>query len=148
MAESTTSRQIDVGVSVVWDTLADFGALATWAPRIDHVSMTTESISGVGATRRIQSGRIVLLERVAEWEPGVRLAYDIEGLPRVVGHARNDWHLEPAASGTLVSLTSIVDAGSRPPGPLVAKLAVRAMGRVGRGLVEGLARHVEGETHG
>lgn len=148
VAESTISRRIDVATGVVWDVLADFGALADWAPRIDHVSMTTQSTGGVGATRRVQSGRVVLLERVVEWIPGECLAYDIEGLPRIVGHARNRWQLEPSAAGTLVSLTSSVDAGSRPPGPLVARLAVKGMGRVGRGLVGGFARHLEGGMHG
>ena len=77
------SLRIDRPPAKVWEVLADFGALDQWAGRVDHSSLVTTQRSGLGAVRRVQVGRITLLERIVEWEPRVRIGYDIEGLPIV-----------------------------------------------------------------
>lgn len=143
MAEAVRTCNVTSGPAVVWDVLADFGNLADWVSEIDHSELTTLETGGVGATRRVQRGRSVLLERVVDWEPGQSLAYEITGLPRIVRRAENRWHLDALGAGTEVTLTSIVDAGGRPPQELVATAVATAMGRVSRMLLAGLAAHLE-----
>ena len=124
--------------------LGRFDRISSWAPDVDHSSYLTEQTEGVGAARRVQVGRMVLVERVTVWDPPHTLAYELEGLPPVVGGATNRWELRPDGTGTEVTLTSTVDPGRKPPGRLVAPLLARRLTRVGDGLVAGLAAHLRG----
>lgn len=132
---------------VVWNVLADFGAIVTWAPNVDHSCLLTEQPGGVGSARRIQAGRTTLVETVTEWsppaagEPGV-LAYRLDGLPKVVRSVTNRWELTPSGTGTSIALTSTVDAGPRPPQRLVARLVGRRLGAASDEMIAGLAAHV------
>lgn len=146
MAVVTKRRRIAATPGEIWEVLADYGALATWAPRVDHSSLTTEQHEGPGTTRRVQAGRTVLLEEVVDWEPAVTLAYRIDGLPGRIRHAENRWRLEPVQGGTDVSLTSTVDAGPRPPQKLVAAVAARVLARVSDQLLDGLDHRMEGSA--
>ncbi|HET8931238.1 MAG TPA: SRPBCC family protein [Acidimicrobiales bacterium] len=144
MAQATRHRRIEASPGEIWEVLADFGALASWAPNVNHSVVTTQTGEGPGATRRVQAGRTVLLERVVDWQPAVTLAYELDGLPGAVRHAENRWRLEPVEGGTEVSLTSTVDAGSRPPQKLVAAVVARVLARVSNQLLDGLDNRMEG----
>ena len=122
--------------------LADFGGISRWAPNVDHSCLTTAWDEGQGTVRRIQTGRNVLLERVTEWDSGQRLGYAIEGLPPVVRSVTNTWELVAEGPSTTVSLTSVVDAGSRPPQKVVARVVGRMLGRASDQMLEGLDRHL------
>jgi carbon monoxide dehydrogenase subunit G len=122
---------------VVWDVLADFGNLSRWARNVDHSSLVTTQHRGVGAARRIQMGRVVLIERVVEWETGASLAYAVEGLPIVRGVV-NGWTLETAGGTTKVSLTSRIDSN-----PVVGWVVGRVLSRDLRKLLDGLKSYVE-----
>ena len=102
MADVSDEITINSPPDVVWAALADFGAISTWAPNVDHSCLTTEQDQGVGSVRRVQVGRNALLERVVEWDEGQTLAYEIEGLPPVVRSVTNRWHLTPVDGGTHV----------------------------------------------
>jgi hypothetical protein len=136
------STAVAVGPQAVWAVLADFDGIAGWAPVVDHSTSLTARTEGVGAARRVQVGRTVLVERVTEWEPATALAYDLEGLPRVVGGAQNRWELRPQGDGTAITLTSTVDPGPLPVGRLVAPLLARRLGKASDGLLAGLADHL------
>lgn len=123
----------------VWRVLADFASIGRWAPNVDHSCALTQLPSGVGAVRRIQTGRATVIERVLEWEPPSRLSYSIEGLPPVVRRATNSWSIEPAGQGSLVSLTSRVDVGRRPPHRIVARAVATMLGRASDRMLAGLA---------
>jgi hypothetical protein len=133
---------VDATPEEVWDALARFDRLSTWADEVDHSSYLTEQTEGVGAARRVQVGRMVLVERITEWDPPRTLAYDLEGLPPVVGGATNRWALRPDGTGTSVDLTASVDPGHKPPGRLVAPLLARRLARTNEGLLAGLAAHL------
>ncbi|MDE0676425.1 MAG: SRPBCC family protein [Acidimicrobiaceae bacterium] len=141
MTETTSTLAIPVAAADVWDALADFGEIVRWAPNVDHSCLLSAQTSGVGTVRRIQAGRRTLVERVVEWQPGERLGYDIEGLP-VVRSLRSTWHLDERGPRTVVSLTTAVDAGSRPPQKLVAKALARQLSRVSRQMLGGLDEHL------
>ena len=115
MSETVVASGIACAPEAVWAVLADFGGISRWAPNVDHSCLTTEQPEGVGTVRRVQVGRNALLERVVEWEPGRRLAYEIEGLPAVVRSVTNTWELEGSGGATTVTLTSQIDTGPRPP---------------------------------
>ena len=146
MAEIVEQIGIERPPADVWTALADFGSIGRWAPNVDHSCLTTEQGDGVGAVRRVQVGRNALLERVVEWTPGERLAYVIEGLPPVIRSVTNTWQLAGSDHSTRVTLTSTVDAGSRPPQKVVARIVGRGLGSASRQMLSGLKRHVEGAT--
>ncbi len=134
----------------IWQVLADFGAISTWAPNADHSCLlrTSEHGGGVGSTRRIQTGRMTLLERVVTWDESKTLAYDIEGLPPVVRSVRNEWRLEPAgAAKTVVTLTSSIDCGPRPPQKLIAKIVGRRLAKASATMLDGLNNLLEERSH-
>lgn len=146
MARATRHRRIQASPGEIWEVLANYGALSTWAPNVQHSALTSTEHEGPGATRRVQAGRTVLLETVVDWDPAVTLAYEIDGLPGPVRHAENRWRLEPVDGGTEVSLTSTVDAGSRPPRKLVAAIMARVLARVSDQLLDGLDASIEGTS--
>ncbi len=146
MAEIAETTTIARSPDHVWAALADFGGIGRWAGNVDHSCLTTERSEGVGATRRVQVGRNVLLERVVEWEPGDRLAYRIEGLPPVVRSVSNTWRLEGQGAATIVTLTSAVDTGPRPPQQLIARVIGKGLARASRQMLTGLKTHLEDDA--
>ena len=147
MATIAESATVARGADDVWALLADFGAIARWAPNVDHSSMTTEAEGGLGATRRVQLGRNALLEVVEEWVPSERLTYRINGLPPVLKNVTTTWTLAPKGDSTTVVMTTVIDAGSRPPQRLVARGVGRAMAKASRQMLTGLQTTLEEGVH-
>jgi hypothetical protein len=147
VSEIRRSRTIAAEAQAIWDVLADFGAVSSWAEFVDHSCLLEHSADGgaTGLSRRIQLGRNTLVERITHFDPPTTLSYDVEGLPRQVRHLRSTWILRPSAPGfTEVTLISTVEIGSNP----LQRLAERAFGRVTvkqlDRLLDGLAKKVEG----
>jgi len=143
VTETTTTLAIPVAAAEVWDALADFGEIVRWAPNVDHSCLMSSQTSGVGTVRRIQAGRRTLVERVVEWVPGQQLGYVIEGLPGIVRSLQSTWHLDERGPRTVVSLTTAVDAGSRPPQRLIAKALARQLSKVSNQMLGGLDEHLK-----
>jgi len=133
-------RVIDVESSPeqVWEVLADFASISAWAPNVDHSCLLGADAAGPGAVRRIQSGSVTLVETVVAWDPPTTLSYDLAGLPPVVESASNTWHVVGLGERTRVSLTSVVDAGPRPPQQLAARAVGRVMARASDQMLTGL----------
>ncbi len=149
MTDVLRTLRIEATAEEVWATLADFGSIARWADAVDHSCLLTDQAAGVGAARRIQVGRTVLVERVVDWVEPSTLAYAIEGLPPVVRSVVNRWTIEPdgaAADATtpavVVSLSSTIDTGPRPPQRLAARAIGRRLGSTNDDLLAGLAAAV------
>ena len=51
MTTEERTGAIDAPPDRVWDVLADYGAIASWAPNVDHSCLLTERADGVGAVR-------------------------------------------------------------------------------------------------
>jgi carbon monoxide dehydrogenase subunit G len=127
VADIDRSRTIAADPKEVWDVLADFGSISSWADNVDHSCILNHGSEPIGTTRRVQIGRNTLVEQITEFEPTRALAYDVEGLPKRLRRFNNRWSLRPADDGkTTVTLTSTVEIG---PGPL-RKLAERVVCRV------------------
>jgi len=143
------TRTMAASPEQIWEVLADFGAISTWAPTADHSCLLGADDGGaVGTTRRIQTGRMTLVERVVTWDEPETLAYDIEGLPSVVRLARNEWRLEPAGAATVVTLTSMSDCGPRPPQKLIARIVGFRLARASTSMLAGLNDFLEERSHG
>jgi hypothetical protein len=142
------TRAVPTHLTLVWDVLADFDQLAVWADNADHTSWLDEPTGDgemIGRARRVQAGRVVLVETITVWEPPARLAYDLGGLPPVVRTAVNEWRLavDPGdADSTIVTLATHVDCGPRPPQRLVARIAARRLAGASDVMLEGLAVHL------
>ena len=133
-------RVIDVESSPdqVWEVVGDYASISAWAPNVDHSCLLGALAGGEGAVRRIQAGPVTLVETVVAWDPPTTLSYDLAGLPRVVESASNTWHVVALGERTRVSLTSVVDAGPRPPQKLVARAVSRVMARASEEMLTGL----------
>lgn len=136
------SSRIPASTDAVWDELACFGDLARWAPDVEHSCLLHGGDLAVGLVRRVQVGRATLLETVDDLDRGHRLGYRITGLPPVLREVRNTWTLEPDGPATVVSVTTTVDAGPRPPQQLIARLVARRLGRASDSMLAGLTAHV------
>ncbi len=144
MATVERTGLIEGSAEEVWAVLGDFAAISRWAPNVDHSSLMTEQIEGVGSVRRIQTGGVTVVETVETWEPGVELSYGITGLPPVIKKVTNTWRLGTSGNQTLVRLTTEIDTGPRPPQQVIAKAVGRKLGEASDQMIVGLARHLEG----
>lgn len=143
MSRVVRQRQIAAPSDTVWHVLAGFDRIAEWAPDVDHSCLLTDQDSGEGAIRRVQVGRMVVTETVRSWQPGTLLSYEISGLPPVIRSVVNSWRLESEGGGTLVTLTTDVDAGRRPPQQLVARLIGRRLAGASDRMLDGLTAHID-----
>ena len=144
MSSIERSARIAAAPVTVWAVLADFGGISRWAPNVDHSWAMDEP--GPGAARRIQAGRLTVIERVVAWDPPRVLAYTIEGLPPVVGRVVNEWRLDARDGATVVTLTTTVGAGRRPPQRVIARLVGRRFATASDQMLAGLAAHLTGDT--
>ena len=145
VADISRSRTIPAAPQAIWDVLADFGALSSWADGADHSCVMNRGPDGalLGTTRRVQVGHNALVERVTEADPPALLAYDIDGLPKRLRKAVNRWTLRPAGDATVVTLTSTVEIGSGPPARLAERAVLRFMAKQSDSMLAGLARRLE-----
>ncbi len=148
------TRAIAADFASVWDVLADFDRLAVWAENADHTCWLDDAPDDaemVGRARRVQAGRVVLVETITVWQPPARLAYDLGGLPPVVRTAANEWRLcaDPSDEHrTVVTLTTHVDCGPRPPQRLLAHTVGRRLARASDVMLDGLAAHLAASARG
>lgn len=148
------TRTMAADIAEVWDVLADFDRLADWADNADHTCwLDAPRPDGemVGRARRVQAGRVVLVETITVWEPPARLAYDLGGLPPVVRSAVNEWRLQADPAGgrrAVVTLATHVDCGPRPPQRLVARVVARRLAGASDVMLTGLADHLATDSKG
>jgi uncharacterized protein YndB with AHSA1/START domain len=146
VADIQRTRIIAARGQEVWDVLADFGAIGSWADNVDHSCILSSGVDGapVGTTRRVQVKRDTLVERIIEFDPPHVLAYDIEGLPRLLRRVTNRWTLAASAGdSSVVTLTSTVEIGPRPPQKLAERVVCRVMARLSDSMLAGLANRLE-----
>ena len=142
MIEVVRSVEAYAAPERVWAVLSAFGDIVDWAPNVDHSCLLAEPGDGVGAVRRIQTGRTTVVERVTVWEPPTALAYELEGLPPVVKEATNTWQVHGTADGSRVAIISRVQPGPRPPHQLAARAVVRMLAKASDQMLAGLVTRV------
>lgn len=140
------TRIIAAPPRAVWDVLADFGSISSWAGNVDHSCVLEHGPddSPVGTSRRVQVGRNTLVERITEFDAPTALGYTIEGLPRRLRRLTNRWQVRPAGEArTEVTLTSTVEIGDNLLARAVETVIGRAMARQSDAMLTGLAQEVE-----
>ncbi|KKC06617.1 SRPBCC family protein [Mycobacterium nebraskense] len=149
MADIHRTRTIAARIGDIWETLADFGSISSWADNVDHSCILFSGPDGaaVGTARRVQVKRDALVERVTEFDPPRALGYDIEGLPARLRRVSNRWTLQPAAGAsapaTLVTLTSTVEIGPHATQKLAERVLCRFLARQSETMLAGLANRLE-----
>ncbi len=136
------THSIPAAPDVVWRALADFGDLARWAPNVDHSCLLTGQNEGVGTARRVQVGRMTLVETVVTWTPNELLSYELAGLPPMLGRVANTWTLRPSGGGTNVTLTTEITTGAGPLPRIGAKVAGSKLGSAADDMLHGLTEHI------
>lgn len=142
--EFSSSRLIPAAADAVWESLADFNAISRWAPNVDHSSAASELTAGIGAVRRVQAGRITLLERIVEWLPPVELAYQLIGLPPPAGTVVTRWSLTEKDGATLTTVTTTIAPRPGPPGRVVSQVLKRQLSTAADAMLTGLATEQRG----
>ncbi|CAN5569705.1 SRPBCC family protein [soil metagenome] len=143
VADISRTRTIAAAPQVIWDVLADFGALSAWADGVDHSSVLRHG-APIGLARRVQVGRITLIETITTFDPPTELAYDITGLPRRFGQVSNRWTLVPADhAATTVTLTSTVDIDTGRIARVAERVISRLLANQSATLLADLAKRVE-----
>ncbi len=149
MADIHRTRTIAARIGDIWETLADFGSISSWAGDVDHSCILFSGPDGgpVGTARRVQVKRDTLVERITEFDPPRALGYDIEGLPTRLRRVSNRWTLAPAAgesaATTLVTLASTVEIGPRATQKLAERVLCRFLARRSEAMLAGLANRLE-----
>ncbi len=146
MSQLTRQVKIDAPKEKTWEALADFGAVANWAPTVTESHATTEAKRGVGSIRRCDHVRMgILEEEIVTWEEGSSLSYDlIKGLPMPMKSLNNTWAVSAEGDGSLVTLTMNFEMKFGPLGALMAALAVRRAMLKEMGInLAGLKQYVE-----
>jgi hypothetical protein len=138
-------RTIPAPPQAIWNVLADFGALSSWADEVDHSCILNHGPDGAlpGTTRRVQVGRNVLVERITQADQPATLAYDIEGLPRRLRHVANRWTLRQIGAATVVTVTSTVDIGTNPLARAAERIVCRVMAKQSDSMLAGITRKME-----
>jgi carbon monoxide dehydrogenase subunit G len=148
VADIDRSRTVAADLQAVWDVLADFGSISSWAENIDHSCILVQGNQPVGTTRRVQIGRNALVETITDFDPLRAIAYDVDGLPKRVRRFNNRWGLRPTGNGaTIVTLTSTVEIGSGAVRELAERALCRVQSRQSDIMLAGLARRLE-KPHG
>jgi carbon monoxide dehydrogenase subunit G len=129
----------------VWEVLADFGSIHDWLPGVDHACVLSTDPGGpVGTTRRVQMGRMTLVETITECDAPTTLAYEIAGLPPWVRRLENRWTVRPAGPGTTtVTVTTTVDLGPGRVRALAARLVSLVLAKSSDTMLAGLATRTE-----
>jgi hypothetical protein len=76
VADIRGARAIAARVQEVWDVLADFGSIISWADNVDHSCILFSGPDGrrVGTARRVQVNRDALVECITEFDPSRTIA--------------------------------------------------------------------------
>jgi uncharacterized protein YndB with AHSA1/START domain len=146
VADIQRTRNIAARPQEIWDVLADFGSLSSWADNADHSCILLHGPDGgpVGTARRVQIKRKAVVERITEFDPPRALAYDIEGLPHRLRRVTNRWTLAATTGdSTVVILTSMVEIGPRPSQKRAERVVCRLLAEESDSLLAGLANRLE-----
>ena len=146
MAEIQRTRSIAASAQKIWEVLADFGALSSWADNADHSCILFRGADGghIGTARRVQIKREALVEQIIEFDPPRALSYDIEGLPTALRRVTNRWTVTPTdGESSIVTLTSTVEIGPHSPQRLAEHVFCRFLARESGSMLAGLANRLE-----
>jgi ligand-binding SRPBCC domain-containing protein len=96
--------EIDAGADRVWDVLADFGDVASWAPYMRYSALVGEQRSGVGTRRRMRHAwGFRFEERVTQWHERHGYSFDVLKAPFPMRDVKETWALTSADGRTVLA---------------------------------------------
>lgn len=132
-------------MQAAWAFLADFGAVALWAPGMRRSRLVGDRRSGVGA-RRVLRHRwgFTVEECITGWEEGRGYAFELLKAPFPMRNVRENWRLDEADGRTAITTTVSYEMALGVFGSLLDHLVVKhVVAREMRSGLEGLRRHLE-----
>lgn len=142
------SERVDIEASAadVWKVLADFGAVADWAPYMKTCHLIGEQTAGVGIRRGMRHAwGFRFEEKVTDWTEGRGFSFDVLRAPFPMTHVKESWVITGGNGTTTVATQvsygmSLSAVGSTLDWALVRFIVRREM----RSGLEGLKRFIEG----
>jgi uncharacterized protein YndB with AHSA1/START domain len=145
MTQLSHTRTLRVPADRVWSTLADFGAVERFHPRVASSPLLGEQATGLGAERQcnFHDGNAIK-ERVVAWEEGRLLKIEIYEASMPLKRAIGTLELVPRGAETDVVFTMDYAPKFGPLGALMDRLMMRK-GFCGMlmEVLEGLEEHLE-----
>ena len=95
--------EIRAPAQLVWDVLANFGDVQSWAPYMRESHLIGEQLSGVGMKRGMRHAWGFRFEEVVtQWHEGKGFAFDVLKAPFPMKDVKEVWVLAPENSHTAV----------------------------------------------
>ena len=144
--------EIRAPAATVWAVLADFGAVAAWAPYMRQSGLIGASPSGVGMRRAMRHAWGFRFEEiVTQWHEGKGFAFDVLKAPFPMQNVKETWVLAAEDGRTAVETTVRYDMRLAVTGRfldwLLVRFVVRREMRAGlRGLKEYAERAAAGAS--
>ncbi len=118
--------EINAPLATVWDLLADFGAVAAWAPYMRASHLVGESRSGVGMRRAMRHAWGFRFEEiVTQWHEGRGFAFDVLRAPFPMADVKETWVVSAEDGATIVATQVRYGMFLGPVGSLLDWLLVR-----------------------
>ncbi len=147
MAQQTVGFEVTCAVAApvgaLWEVLGDFGTEHRWTRTLKHCERDTAAVA-VGTSRicalpRPLMGRMNVRERLTEFEPGIALAYELEGAAGPFATASSRWSTREGPSG----ITLLTVEGHFTPRGWLARLVMWPLARpMIRRLTRGVMREL------
>ena len=146
MTRVRASVFIDAPSEAVWEVLADLEGISRWNPGVADSRLTSERVSGEGATRHcdLQNPRGYLEERAFDWHDHEGYSIDVTASNFPLKRNVVEFSIHPESDGTraIVMVDYVLKYG--PIGALVDVFMVRRQYRRGfNNLLSGLKYHIE-----
>lgn len=138
--------EIDAPLTVVWSLLADFGAVAAWAPYMRASYLVGDIRSGVGTRRAMRHAwGFRFEETVTQWHEGKGFAFDVLRAPFPMKDVKETWAVSVESGVTVVATQVRYGMRLGPVGQLLDWLLVRfVVRREMRAGLRGLRQSAEG----
>ncbi len=142
----SASREIVASPDEIFTALADHESWPTWFPRMTNVERYGELDDGLGSTRRVSLGRVVVDEKFIVWEPGKEWSFtalDIRGAPPLL-ESLNERVSIQQLSPDRCRVTYLMALGPRRGSTWMFDKALRkSVTKTLRNTLSGLDRHLE-----
>lgn len=96
----------------VWQVLNDTQRWPEWFEAMKSAQVTSSAWDGVGSTRKVSIGPMVVDEKMIVWEPDTKWGFTVTGLNwmgRIAKRMLEVVEIEPAGTGSKLTYTGAID---------------------------------------
>lgn len=145
MRELTEQVVIRAPIAKVWETLADFGGVADWAPYMKTSHLVGDLEEGVGTRRGMRHAFGFRFEEcVTAWQEGEGYSFDVFRAPYPMTNVKESWRADDTSGNATVTTSVSYDMRLGWIGSLLDTLLVRfIVKREMRSGLRGLKQSIE-----